>query len=110
MLEEVQGGSQTRPGPAGVVPDVQWALQEIPTHSSPWQGLPGPAPLVSPSASQLAGTRYYPSPVPTQYHTPPRYTLPTHPLTHGPAAMFVPANTRFQGAVGEPRVVEHTLV
>ena len=53
---------------------------QLPTHSSPLQGLPGPAPLVTDLAGAdpgIAGPRYYPPVIPRYY--PPG--IP-HPGTH----------------------------
>ena len=81
LLEEHQGGRRATDRARRVGADVR-GRGTLTTHSRP-HGPSGARSAVRVCLAvyvlgELAGYRYYPSPVPTRSHTHCRYTLPTH--------------------------------
>ena len=117
-MAQYQGGACRAPtGPGGWVLGTAGALTvrrgrpQIPTHSSPHWGLPGPASLVSETLRVSDLPRYWTPVLPTRYTLPvypPGYPPSTHPARHAhrPAMPVHPRACtygHFWTLVGEPR-------
>ena len=89
-----EGHGVDRPGPKGGLDRPRAPLRPSCTDH-PLQALAGPSgarsAVCTPLPGSWLGTRYYPSPVPTRYHTPPQYPPCTHPAPH---TMYANVTTR----------------